>query len=968
MLAEVLLVLLGHDSSFFVPSPPSPSSQLTTLTVSPHLAEYLHPGEVISLNSLGQLAFWYRAIKSWATLIQKRGREAVIAESLTSSKKGKGKERASARDTASGAEADEETVPNQYMCTLASSVLDTLSSYELLVVETEARILNFDPAVVQDPEQGYVPLSNLVATFDGWQAPLSSLHALTQQLSSSPLSREQEKSGEQERGWTPGGLLDLIYDKTQTGNPSLKKIYTRILSSLIRLLLTHLVSFLLYGIAPTRSTPTSPSIAIDVGSDPLSPKYRIYRLNDHLLPSSIDRRTRESILYIGRVAATLKREGMSLPKSLVDGVRVEIMAVKSLEEIGGLDDAIQRARAEVGEWLWKHILTGPQLAEAIESLANYFLTRKADFACSLLREITRLQLDKLVLSNPHSSSSVIREQDLDLALLRASVGTSAELDSALEGLRFRLERGPLRAIPPAPAAHKTVRSGTSGEGEGQDGSNEFRRLFSSSLLGTPLELTMSITWPLDLFLSPTALSSYADINAYLLAFRDTQIKVQQCWTSLTASRRQHRRWTEAEDDGSLAGQEGDDRKHLVRNAWGTVRIMGWWLDQMIGHFMDDIIDVQHRKLLEQLELVNMDGRVDHTGESIPGLLRGSVRENRTGTATPAPLGISSSTREGTKYTRAYTPSAIDGRPQSPLSETHTWGEGGTVRSNRAPPTPTKMVANYLDFLTLRQIHSTHLSFLREGLLISDVSLATILREILDTCKRFTALVLDRWGGDALPHLSEEGGRGGGASDAEDDGGRQETAVDGPVREREAALREINEELHDLLLEFFSALLDTQNPGSNTNNANTSTSADDLGDNRSLAGERPSFSRSRNANASRSRIQMSRMMSRQSSFFGRSMSNRGMGSGLGSRSGGGGMGVGSASVGEKSRDMLAESEGVLSRHVEQLLLRLDFNGVFTSWKQRQEGEDDGNDDAGNVPDRGQAGARRRLGSVLAEGGL
>ncbi|WVQ96101.1 hypothetical protein IAU59_003203 [Kwoniella sp. CBS 9459] len=952
MLAEVLLVLLGHDSSFFVPTS-SPSSSTQTLTVLPHLAEYLHPGEVVSLNALGRLAFRYRAIKSWATVIQKRGREAVVAESLAqpSSRKGKGKETA-LRDSIGG---DGQKVPHQYLCTLANSILDTLSSYELLVVETEARILRFDPAVVQDPEQGYVPLSNMVATFESWQAPLSSLFALTQQLSSPPHDGTQAEKQE----WTPGRLLDLIYDKTQTGNPFLKEIYTRIHSSLVRLFLTHLVSFLLYGIVPSTSTPTSPSLAIDVGSDPLSPKYRIYRLNDELLPTSIDRRTRESILYIGRVAATLKREGMSLPKSLVDEVRVEIMAVRSLEEIGGLGDAIQRARAEVGEWLWRHILTGPQLAEAIESLANYFLTRKADFASSLLREITRLRLDKLILSNPHSSSSVIREQDLDLALLRASVGTSAELDRTLDGLRFRLERGPLRALLPATVNSNTRSVGKVEGRDGHSGDNEFRRLFSSSLLGTPLELTMAITWPLDLFLSPAALSSYADIHSYLLAFRDTQIRVQDCWTTLTASQRQRRKWT-GTNEGGLVGRERDDRKQLARNAWGTVRIMGWWLDQMIGHFMDDIIDVQHRRLLEQLELVDVDSGLSRSGKdhlgggSVRGSLRGSVRErgNRTGTSTPIPSGV----REGKPGTHGL--SVVDGRPHSPLSETHTWGEGGgTLRSNKAPPTPTKMTANYLDFLTLRQIHSRHLSFVREGLLIADISLATIIRDILDICKRFTGLVLDRWGGDVLPHLLDEG------SGSGDHGGGEEGKVEigALVEEREAALSDINEELHDLLLEFFSALLDTQNPGMITTNNNGNTSSDTLaaGD-KSGVGERPSLSRT-SSRTGASRIQMSRMLSRQASFFGtgagalgsRSMSLRGNGL----RGGGG---VSSATVGEKSRDILAESEVVLSRHIEQLLLRLDFNGVLTGWKQRH---DDGGDDI-----LATGASRERPGSVLAEGGL
>jgi hypothetical protein len=75
----------------------------------------------------------------------------------------------------------------------------------------------------------------------------------------------------------------------------------------------------------------------------------VYRLNADLIPPDIGPRTRESILYVGRVAATLKREGRTLPVGLLAGLREEIMAVKDLEEGGELDRAVSRVRAEVGE-------------------------------------------------------------------------------------------------------------------------------------------------------------------------------------------------------------------------------------------------------------------------------------------------------------------------------------------------------------------------------------------------------------------------------------------------------------------------------------------------------------------------------------------------------------------------------------------------------------------------------------------
>lgn len=336
MLAEILLILSGHSSSFFIPYPSPPAAPFTCKT-SPSLTEYLHPGEIASLNSLADLAFQYRKIRTWANDTIDCGRKAVLAESLPPSRKGK------EREVFMDDKGDNDKL-NQYLMTLAASIIEVLNGYELLIVETEARVLSFDPTVVQD-QQGYVPLSSIVATFDRWRAPLAALSQIVDQLSF--LDRRGDN-------WSPGRLIDLILFKSQTGNPFLQGIFSNLAKSLQVLFLTHLVSFTLYGVTSSESPMTSPSIGRIVGVDPLSPQHRVYALNVDMLPVSVGENTRESILYVGRVAATLKREGKSLPKGLVDNLRGELMAVKSLEVGGGLKEAVEKARAEVGEYVNFH--------------------------------------------------------------------------------------------------------------------------------------------------------------------------------------------------------------------------------------------------------------------------------------------------------------------------------------------------------------------------------------------------------------------------------------------------------------------------------------------------------------------------------------------------------------------------------------------------------------------------------------
>lgn len=332
MLSELLLVLFGHPSSFFHPSP---AERPTTLRVASTLSRHLHPGEEQSLNTLAQLASQYIRIRDWARDIQTAGRRAIMDETLRTSK-GKGK-------------ASEP--PDTYLATLAGSILDILRDYELLIVEIETEILQLDGGLVQD-ESGFVPLSILLARFSPWQATLSALSDLVNKL---------EKSTH-----TPGQLLGRLRDLTNNGNTRLRDMFQYLYGSVLRLFLMHLVAFLLSGIVPLVSTPTSPSIAIDDGADPLSPQHRAYVLNPDLIPDGISSETRESILYVGRVAATLKREGRVLPSTMMDDLRREIMGVTELDD--GLERAIHRAREEIGEWLWKNVLTGPQVVDALESL------------------------------------------------------------------------------------------------------------------------------------------------------------------------------------------------------------------------------------------------------------------------------------------------------------------------------------------------------------------------------------------------------------------------------------------------------------------------------------------------------------------------------------------------------------------------------------------------------------------------
>ena len=73
--------------------------------------------------------------------------------------------------------------------------------------------------------------------------------------------------------------------------------------------------------------------------------------------------------------------------------------------------------------------------------------QNGEFGLALIREIERLKNSRLTARS--GQGAIIREQDLNLALLRASVGTSAQHDPNLSRIRFHLPTGPVRPLLPS---------------------------------------------------------------------------------------------------------------------------------------------------------------------------------------------------------------------------------------------------------------------------------------------------------------------------------------------------------------------------------------------------------------------------------------------------------------------------------------------------------------------------------------
>jgi gamma-tubulin complex component 4 len=365
------------------------------------------------------------------------------------------------------------------------------------------------------------------------------------------------------------------------------------------------------------------------------------------------------------------------------------------EDRHGFDRVIAEIRTNVSEWLWTNVLTKKAVSETVETLANYFLLRNGEFGLSLIREIERLKISRLTARNI-SRSGIIREQDLQLALLRASLGTSAQSDPSFSHLRMSLPTGPLRPLLPS-LSHPNISA-----------IKPMQVNFNDVLLGTPLTLLYTLHWPLDLFLQASDLQTYADLFSYISSLRKVHTRVLECWTWLSNAQRARRKWTGLGEGGTEKDSEG--RKVLLRCGWGLVRDMSWFLDTLLAYIMTDVIDVEFRKLKSLL------------GIKVGGGGPGRTRRSSIG-----------STKGG--------PDSGQGGPPPP--------------SARAQASAVQTVNPQLDFTTLRAHHTRYLQTLLFASLLASPACATTIRTILEVCERFVAQV-ERWGGDVLPALLFEG--------------------------------------------------------------------------------------------------------------------------------------------------------------------------------------------------------------------
>ncbi|PWN39464.1 hypothetical protein IE81DRAFT_326502 [Ceraceosorus guamensis] len=951
MIAEVLLHLHGVPSSLF----PSPDA------LHPALESLLHPGEVSQLLSLSSLASDAHTARTWAEEVLRSARSAA---------RRRRRHVANPSDLDAVGEAEEEEeeedhhvafVDGAEQAAVARSMLARLDMWRSAVSQVQRAVLQGKAASQHAPEQlAATPstsvrvnvdlelqhcssLAGVRAALEPWCRPLSNLADLAyvldqaRQAGAGAGTSIADAKRAAARPWPPAQLLSLLAMRTQASVGATREHMQALLDAAESVWLRRVRGWVCHGRASglfvrIRAADPLNTVAernVDaVQAELHRPAHLAGSEEDrqewswapNACPDSLDPQIAETILGIGRALR-------ALPAS----VRVpSVMRDQHLELLGRQDEVspanrqlelklrLDRIRDELAEWMWGNVLTPDQVMETVQMLGDYFMHRSGLFHSFFLNELSSLRRTQLTTRT--AAAGMIKPSDVDLALYRAA--SASDLPSEL--------LSHVRVLVP----------------RSRNGVKEAWSPFADIPLGSAFCVAYAPPFPLDLLLTRTDARAYSEVFSYLLALRSTSSRLRDAWTSMSKAQRLRRKFTGTSEGGGNTMEE-HARSELLRLGWNIAREGLWIIDSLVGHFQTDIIDVQYSRLIAQLELESINA-IDHahplsaqpSGRSLAQSTSGAAlrRSRVAASATGRPVspdnpdarprtssgsgrraseaGLARS-RYGSGPAAAAAAAALSrGAPSVIASRRHGGAATLAGHSSHIGPLGGSIAtgpegASQLDFSTLRSAHTAFLAFVVDGLLLRSPRATTLIRAICDTCQKFAGLVASRWGGDVLPGLLEEGSIG--------DTTSARDGVSNTIDERTRAMNDVSDTLRGQLDEFF-ALLSTASAGVGARDAH--------GNNASGSGGASGTSMA--IDASIASVSMSTYARPGRTGGGGGDAGAGGGAGLKNAQG---QGPNASKAKTKVTEARLDADSAARRHLDALLLRLDFSG----WLSRRETE-------------------------------
>lgn len=577
---------------------------------------------------------------------------------------------------------------------VSAAVVSTyLASFQRRILEVEQDILREDASIVG--AHNIVPLSAVVAAFNGWSRKLEWLWKLVQYIRAPATveSRHHESC-------TAAELIGHLRESTHTGYPEIEVISVDLVRVAETAWLKQISAWVLYGRHPAQGAGDF-FITRQAASKSQTESPWEYGIEDSLVPGFVTPHTANSICFIGRSLNHIRERKSTFTGGSSKAAALELALLPNhLAHLSSLEfplssssfsAAIGAIRLSLSQNALQELLPLARVLEILQILKDFFLLERGEFAVALLtaadeRLVSRNKAEgsKQKLVN-ELASMTIKDGEVSAVLARTWTTLTSyqsfddedvdeELDQARELIRL--------SIKTVDASHTSKSSFTS---------------FSDLLLPASTILTLLVPSPFDLLLSASDVDTYSHVHAYLLSIRRAHLRLSKLFL-LSVLRRDHpspKAPTPQDHHHEFnvvarMRTRSNLRARTLRPIWATIASAAFFLAELGEYFQGEVVKSSwltfHRWLVptltDDLRSVN-DRFVSSIGTS--------------------------------------------GRPHGP----------GPQSSQSVPELAIK---SFQDPETLTQAHKRYLAFLEKALLLHDLTFTTALRKFMTFIDHMSALM------------------------------------------------------------------------------------------------------------------------------------------------------------------------------------------------------------------------------------
>ncbi|KAK3617441.1 hypothetical protein LTR56_012753 [Elasticomyces elasticus] len=490
MLHEVLLALSGHPSPLFQSAPVDNSDA--------NIHSLLSPLEAALLKSISTLAEQHRQLRNHVQSVESKHQSTVCRAVATAIRQ------------------------------------KHLARFQQRILDVESKILTRDATIVGAYD--IVPLASIVAEFDDWHRLMFWLWETVQSIQITTKSTSDGCSG--------AALINHLRAEASTGFPEIESAAIELSRVAESAWLRQLSPWIVHGKLPAYGSSDFFIRAM--------PDGRTFQKKTELVPGFLSPATASSILFIGTCLHQIRRlpqqhtESVHSASPVLTDTQLASTHLQHLSSLplpinqAQLSRAVSAIRLSLSQNVLQRLLPMSDITQLLQCLRIYFLLGQSDFVVALIYEAeARLQ------ARQHSMGRLLQQDPLKA--LKGLTIKDAELHQTLNATWKRLAREEDAEDHVLDFARQHVRLSTTTSNAARPVSADSVTkhavqvspiVFNDLLFPTATSLSLDVASPLDLFISPRDVESYAAINAYLLAIKRAQVRLTELWRR-TSNRRNH---------------------------------------------------------------------------------------------------------------------------------------------------------------------------------------------------------------------------------------------------------------------------------------------------------------------------------------------------------------------------------------------------------------------------------------------